>query len=71
MPKLGPRFRKTTSARKYSEGTDIIDAPLINSPDPFYRSENTRFRKGETTSTWRTQVIEPEKLPDSRDLSEE
>lgn len=66
MPKLGPRFRKTTSARKHSEGTDITDAPLTNRPDPFYRSENTRLRKGEMTSTWRTQVIKPEKLPDSK-----
>lgn len=51
MPKLGPRFRKTTSAREHSEGTQITEAPLTNTSDPFHRSENPRFRKGKTIST--------------------
>lgn len=54
MPKLGPRFRKT-SARDYSEGTDTTDAPITNTPDPFYRfKKKPRFRKGEMISIWGT-----------------
>lgn len=34
MPKLVPSFRKTTSARGHAEGTDAIDAPLTNTPEP-------------------------------------
>lgn len=56
MPKLSPRFRKTTSAAEHSEGTDITDAALTNVPDPFYKSENTWFRKSEIISTWRRYV---------------
>lgn len=47
---------------EHSEGR-YRDAPLTNSPDPFYRSENTRFRKDEMIPTWREQIIELRKDP--------